>query len=147
MRDRTMKLISIACALALLFVAPIASADGPEASLYARLGGDPVVTRVIEQTMRRMAANPAVNQSLDGVNLKNLDAKIVLQICALAGGGCVYDGDDMKTAHDGLKIGQGEFYALVEALRESLDANGVGEREKNELLKLLAPMKRDVVTR
>jgi hemoglobin len=88
-----------------------------------------------------------VNQSFDGVNLKKLETKIVQQICALAGGGCTYTGDDMKLAHQGLHIGQREFYALVEALRVALDDNGVGEREKNELLRLLAPMKRDVVTR
>ncbi len=121
-------------------------ADG-EPSLYQRLGGEPVVTRVIEQTLRRVADDPAANRSLEGVDLQKLDAKIVLQVCALAGGGCTYVGDDMKAAHDGMNIGQREFYALVEALRDALDANGVGEREKNELLRLLAPMKRDVVTR
>jgi hemoglobin len=122
-------------------------ATGPAASLYARLGGEPVVTRVVEQTVRTIAADPHANQSLEGVNLAKLDAKIVVQICALAGGGCDYTGEDMKTAHDGMNIGQREFYALVEALRTALDENGVGEREKNELLKLLAPMKRDVVSR
>lgn len=124
----------------------VAWADG-EPSLYQRLGGEPVVTRVIEQTLRRVADDPAANRSLEGVDLQKLDAKIVLQVCALAGGGCTYTGDDMKAAHDGMNIGQREFYALVEALRDALDANGVGEREKNELLRLLAPMKRDVVTR
>jgi hemoglobin len=34
----------------------------------------------------------------------------------------------------------------VDVLRERIDANGVGTREKNELLKILAPMKHDVVT-
>ena len=133
--------------LASAILAASARAAPPEASLYERLGGEPVVTTVVEQTMARMAADPAVNQSLDGVNLKKLDAKIVLQVCALAGGGCVYDGEDMKAAHDGMNIGQREFYALVEALRAALDDHGVGEREKNELLRLLAPMKRDVVSR
>ena len=35
---------------------------------------------------------------------------------------------------------------MVQFLRDSLAHNGVGEREKNELLRLLAPMKRDIVT-
>jgi hemoglobin len=124
-----------------------APARADEPSLYQRLGGEPVVTRVVAQTIDRIAADPAANQSLDGVNLAKLDAKIVVQICALAGGGCTYTGEDMKTAHDGMNIRQREFYALVEALRAALDDNGVGEREKNELLRLLAPMKRDVVSR
>jgi hemoglobin len=124
-----------------------ASAKNVEHSLYHRLGGEPVMAKVVEQTIKRVTNDPAVNQSFDKVNLKKLDAKIVGQICALAGGGCAYGGDDMKTAHKGLNISEREFYALVEALRTALDANGVGEREKNELLHLLAPMKRDVVSR
>ena len=130
-----------------LFCVASATAAGVEPSLYARLGGEPVVTRVVLQTVRDVAANPAVNRSFEEINLDKLEAKIVLQICALTGGGCAYTGDDMKTAHDGMNIDQREFYALVEALRAALDANGVGEREKNELLRLLAPMKRDVVSR
>lgn len=142
-----MKPASTFLSLTLLLASPIAYADETEPSLYQRLGGEPVVTRVVEQTVRQMAADPHANQSLDGVNLAKLDAKIVVQICALAGGGCAYTGEDMKTAHDGLNIKQREFYAMVEALRIALDDNGIGEREKNELLRLLAPMKRDVVSR
>ena len=124
-----------------------AAAENAEHSLYQRLGGEPVMAKVIEQTIKEVSEDPAVNQSFDKVNLKKLDAKIVEQICALAGGGCVYGGDDMKIVHQGLNISEREFYALVEALRTALDANDVGEREKNELLRLLAPMKRDVVTK
>ena len=124
-----------------------AVAVNAEPSLYQRLGGEAVMAKVVKQTVQQIADDPAVNQSLDKVNLKKLDAKIVVQICAVAGGGCAYDGDDMKTAHKGLNINEREFYALVEALRTALDANGVAEREKNELLRLLAPMKRDVISR
>jgi hemoglobin len=125
----------------------LASAGNVEHCLYHRLGGEPVMAKVVEQTIKQVANDPTVNQSFDKVNLKKLDAKIVEQICALAGGGCTYGGDDMKTVHQGLNISEREFYALVEALRTALDANGVGQREKNELLHLLAPMKRDVVSR
>ena len=47
----------------------------------------------------------------------------------------------------GQNIDERQFYAVVESLRLALDANDVGEREKNELLRMLAPMKRDIVTR
>lgn len=116
-------------------------------SLYERLGGEARMKVVIGQMIDSVAKNPEINQSFKGVNLKRLKAKIVLQICALTGGGCVYDGDDMKKAHAGLHISEAEMYGLVEALRNALDRNGVGQREKNELLAILAPMKKDVVTR
>lgn len=116
-------------------------------SLYVRIGGNDVLERVVRQAIAKIAVDPHVNQSFDKVNLDKLDASIVVQLCALTGGGCRYQGDDMKRAHAGLRITEGEFYALVDALRDAMNANGVGEREKNELLQLLAPMKRDVVTR
>ena len=53
----------------------------------------------------------------------------------------------MKEVHGGLDITDAEFNGLVEHLTSALNTNGVGLREKNELLKLLAPMKRDVVTK
>ena len=52
----------------------------------------------------------------------------------------------MHLAHGGLKITEREFNSIVECLRSVLNRHGIGEREKNELLRLLAPMKRDIVT-
>ena len=121
-------------------------AAAEEQSLWLRLGGEPVIQRVVAEAVDKVVADPHVNQSFRGVNLKRLDAQIVLQFCALTGGGCSYDGDDMKTAHAGLAISEEEFYGLVDAFRDAMNDNGVGEREKNELLRLLAPMKRDIVT-
>lgn len=126
---------------------PMALAANGDGSLYQRLGGEPVVARVVEETIGRVSRDSRVNQSFDKVDIRKLNQKIVDQICMLGGGGCRYTGDDMKKVHAGLDITEQGFYALVEALRDSLDSNGVGEREKNELLRLLAPMKRDVVTR
>ncbi|MEQ1517074.1 MAG: group 1 truncated hemoglobin [Usitatibacteraceae bacterium] len=116
-----------------------------ERSLYDRLGGQVGVAEIVAETMDTVARDPSANRSLQKVDMKRLNAKIAEQICALTGGGCVYSGDDMKQSHAGLNITQAEFYKLVQVLREVLDRR-VGEREKNELLKILAPMKRDVVT-
>ena len=52
----------------------------------------------------------------------------------------------MRDAHRGLNIGASEFDALVAMLREELDRAGVDDGAKNDLLRLLAPMKRDIVT-
>jgi len=117
------------------------------ASLYERMGGEAVVAKVTVQALHQVAHNPAVNHAFDGVDLEKLAKKLAVHTCAITGGGCKYTGDEMKTVHAGLNITEQDFYALVEALRTALDDNGVGEREKNELLRILAPMKRDVVSR
>ena len=125
----------------LLFSACLAAgtrARGADETLYDPIGGPVVMQRIAEQTLARVAADPAINQSFDGINVAKLSVKLARHLCAE---------DSIKVIHAGLGIGQGEFYAMVESLRSACDANGVGEREKNELLRALAPMKRDVVTR
>lgn len=133
--------------LMLCLVCPAAIAAPAAESLWHRLGGDPVMTRVAASTLTQVSRDPALNRSFDGVDLPKLTAKLVEHLCSVTGGGCVYTGDSMKTAHGGLDIRQREFYGMVEALRVALDANGVAEGEKNELLRVLAPMKRDVVSK
>ena len=119
----------------------------PETSLYQRLGGEVVMVTVVDETVEDVRFNARLNQSFSKVNIKRLKQKILEQICSLTGGGCVYEDDDVKTVHAGLGITEREFYGVVEALVRALDANNVGLREKNELLAILAPMKKDIVTR
>jgi hemoglobin len=51
----------------------------------------------------------------------------------------------MKTTHAGMNITTADFNALVEDLVASLDKFKVPETEKNELLGILGPMKKDIV--
>jgi hemoglobin len=136
---------SIVLALAMLGV-PLASA-AVQPSLYERMGGEPVVRSVVSDLIDEDASDPKLKRSFAKVDLKRLKKEVTEQICALAGGPCHYSGDSMRDAHAGLGITQAEFYGMVAALREDLRRHGVGLRERNELLALLAPMKRDVVER
>jgi hemoglobin len=115
-------------------------------TLYARLGGQATVTRVATRTIERAAHDPRTQRSFDGIKLAAIEASLAQQICSISGGGCKYEGETMARAHHDAKIRAGEFDALVDILREELDAAGVDAGAKNELLKLLAPMKRDIVT-
>lgn len=115
-------------------------------SLHERIGGQVTVVRIVDELIETYRDDPRSAHLFGKVNFKRLKQKISEQICALAGGPCVFDGDDMKTTHAGLPITEADFYGLVERLVAILDRHGVGAREKNELLALLAPMKRDVVT-
>ena len=140
---------SLKCALlaaGLLLLGACASVPTREPTLWSRLGGEPVVRRVVSETLDRSASDPRTRRSFEGVKLRNVEDKIVEQICSLTGGGCTYTGDPMDKVHKGLRNTESEMNLLVQYLRDALDANGVGTREKNELLAILAPMKRDIVT-
>jgi hemoglobin len=97
--------------------------------------------------MAAMLADPRIRHTFDGANLKRVEDKLVEQFCMLSGGGCDYTGDPMKEVHQGLKLTNADFNALVEDLQLAMDKNGIASRTQNRLLALLAPMQRDTVTR
>lgn len=140
--------LSLSGLLATSFCAVASPADAPYSRpLYARLGGAAVMTAVIDDLIERAAADPKLKRSFDRVDLARVKRLLVEQICSLAGGGCTYSGDSMHDVHAGLGIDQAEFYGLVEDLREAMRRHGVALRERNELLEILAPMKREIVER
>jgi len=142
-RRRSLPIVAVAFGLLLNACATAPTAHG---SLYERIGGNPVLEAVVGDTIDTLAASPDGRRSFEGVNLKRVKRLVTAQFCTLSGGPCTYDGDDMRTSHGGLDITEREFNAIVEILRDALNRHGVGEREKNELLRMLAPMKRDIVT-
>ncbi len=116
-------------------------------SLYERLGGKPAITAVVEDFVGRVAADNRINGRFANANIPRLKMMLVDQICAASGGPCTYTGRDMKSAHAGMGISGAEFDALVGDLVATLNAFKVPEREKNELLGALGPMKKDIAER
>lgn len=137
--------IAVCAATAILAVA-CASPPSKSPTLYDRLGGERVVRAVVDDTIDRSATDPRTARSFKETKLSRVKEKLAEQICELSGGPCKYTGDPMKEVHKGLKNTDAEFNLLVQFLRDALDRAGVREGEKNELLRLLAPMKRDIVT-
>ena len=117
-----------------------------EKSLYERLGGKLAITAVVEDFVGRVAADSRINGKFANANIPRLKAMLTEQICQASGGPCTYKGRDMKSSHAGMGITGEEFDALVGDLVTTLNKFNVGEREKNELLGALGPMKKDIVT-
>lgn len=113
-------------------------------SLYARMGGTPVVTKIVDDFINTVTKDARTKRSFDGLNLKTLKGSIVSHICQLTGGGCVYEGETMVNAHRDANITEAEFDAFVGMFRQTLNQY-LPTAEKNALLKILAPMKRDIV--
>jgi hemoglobin len=122
-----------------------ATATAPAASLYDRLGGKPAITAVVDDFVARVAADNRINGKFANADIPRLKMMLVDQICQASGGPCTYTGRDMKTAHAGMGVSGPEFDALVGDLVATLSKFKVGEREKNELLGALGPMKKDIV--
>ena len=137
------KLLSV---LSVCLLSACASVYKDKTSLYQRLGGQPVIERISSDLLDKTAQHPDTKRSFDGVKLQTVKDSLAQYLCVQTGGNCVYEGETMKNSHADAKITSAEFELMVQQLREVLDALNIGTREKNELLKVLAPTKRDIVT-
>ena len=143
---RTNRSIAVALAACALAFAGCATNPTTSPTLYSRLGGEKVVRQVVNETIDQASTDPRTKRSFADVKLQRVKDNIHDQICSLTGGGCKYTGDPMDKVHKGLANTEAEMNLVVQWLRDALDRHGVQTREKNELLAILAPMKRDIVT-
>jgi hemoglobin len=114
--------------------------------LYKAFGEKAGLVALMDDFMVRLLADPRTGPHFKPSNQQRVKEQLVDQLCALSGGPCVYKGADMKSAHANLDIKKSDFHALVEVLQESMDAKGIAFRRQNEMLALLAPMNRDIIT-
>jgi hemoglobin len=127
---------------------PLAQLEAPlPGSLYVRMGGARNVEALAADMIDHVSKDPRTERPFEKVNLTRLKSLLAVKFCELTGGGCKYTGDSMHDVHAGLAINEAEFYGLVDVLRDSMRRRGIGLRERNEFLQILAPIKRDVVER
>ena len=82
---------------------------------------------------------------METIDVNRLKAHLVDQICSGTGGPCQYTGRSMKMTHKGLGITGDEFNYVVDDLVKTLKKYNVPEKEKQELLDILGPMRPDIV--
>jgi hemoglobin len=129
----------------LLGLAVTAHAQPADDSLYQQLGGEPGLTRLMDDFMTRLLADPRMNPFFKDVNHPHVKAQLVAQLCEVSGGPCKLKGPDMQKAHAGMDITKRDFNALVEVLQDSMSAQGIAFSTQNRLLAKLAPMHRDII--
>ena len=126
------------------------SASKSEATLYDRLGGKEAIQAVVSDFVDTVGAderitNQKVAARLKVIDIDHLKALLVDQVCMGAGGPCEYKGRDMKETHVGLEISNQDFDYVVDDLVKTLDKYKVPEKEKDDLLAILGPMRPDIV--
>lgn len=117
-------------------------------TLYRRLGGYDTIAAIIADLFQLLKEDERFQRFGQG---RSLDSKAraqqltVEQICALAGGPCLYLGRDMKTSHRGLGITAEEWDAFLVITVKVLDEHGIGAPEKQEFLELFERYRADIV--
>lgn len=135
--------------LLLLVLTLAACAQQPlkDDSLYRDLGGQAGITRIVEGMLLNIAGDARIVRHFKKIDIVRLRDKLVEQLCAEAGGPCVYTGDSMEESHKGQNLTPSDFNALVENLQAAMTAQGVAIPAQNRLLARLAPMRAQVIDR
>lgn len=134
--------VTLSWALAALMACSTTPAQQP---LYQQLGGVAKIEQVADHTLDRVSTDPRTKRSFDGIKMPYLKKSVAAYLCKVADGPCVYEGETMANSHAKSNISGAEFDIMVSVLREELDREGVSEGAKNELLRRLAPTRRDIV--
>ena len=114
-------------------------------SLCERLGGTDGITAIANDIVDFHLKNPRIEPRYvdsDVAAVKNAVATFFIEG---SGGPSVYEGKDMLTAHRGMNIDEAEFVAALDDALAALDKNGIGEREKGEVLFILYGMKGEIL--
>jgi len=133
-----------------------------ESSLYERLGGVFAIAAVVDHFSDAVVKNPIVGQGSANPALREWHTKNLgrlpglkfmrtLWVCAVAGGPQEYEATrpgstelGLEEAHRNLRISPDEFDEVAAELGRTLDAVGVPEREKGEVLAAFAAHKGEV---
>ncbi len=121
-----------------------------QATLFDHLGGKEAIKMVVNDFIDAVARdqrieNSKVSERLGEIDIGRLKELVAEQVCMAAGGPCQYTGRDMQSSHAGLDITNDEFDFVVDDLIQILDQYRVPDKDQQELLLLLAPMRADIV--
>ncbi|MEO1327634.1 MAG: group 1 truncated hemoglobin [Pseudomonadota bacterium] len=114
-------------------------------SLYLSLGERDGIAAIVDEMLFLAIEDVRTSHHFAGSDLDALHGKFTDFICELVGGGCVYDGVDMRKAHRGMGLERRDFNASVEHLIDAMQAKNVPIPAQNQLLDLLADFYADVV--
>jgi hemoglobin len=152
MKNHTLLLrLSLPFLLALLLAATFniqPAVRAQDKSLYDRLGGYNAIAAVVDDFIGRLVSDKRFERFFVGHSKdsqKRIRQHIVDQLCAAAGGPCIYTGRSMKDSHEGLNISEDDWKAAVDHLVASLDKFKVPKREKDDLLGAVSKFKNDIV--
>jgi hemoglobin len=130
---------------ALILFALLAFACAHQQPLYQRLGGEPVVTAIVDSFIERFADDTRVAPTFAKTDIPKFRRLLIEQICNLTGGGCTYTGRTMPSSHEGMKITESQFNAIVEDLQDAMNRQRIPIELQNELIATLAPLREGII--
>ncbi|MFY8275373.1 group I truncated hemoglobin [Pseudoalteromonas sp. SSDWG2] len=121
------------------------ASSAPNDTLYDALGAQQGVASITDSFIKHIAKDEAIFPYFAKSSVSHFRQGFQTHICDISGGPCEYTGDTMEDIHTGMKINEADFNRVVELLIMALEDNGIDYPTQNRLLKLLAPMRSDVI--
>ncbi|MGB8712352.1 MAG: group 1 truncated hemoglobin [Onishia taeanensis] len=116
-------------------------------SLYAALGGKPVIDAVVNDFLYRIAGDERIVDFFANTNIDHFAEAFATQLCDISDGPCDYAGPSMARAHQQMGITNAHFNAVVDHLRAALADQDVPASPRNRLLGRLARLHDAVMLR
>jgi hemoglobin len=136
------------CCFALaLLLAACATAPRRDDAPYRALGERAGIARTVDAILLRVLADPRIGELFTATDPAQLAPLLTDQICAAAGGPCLYAGRSMEESHAGLNISEAQFAAFVEDTIAGMEAERVPPAAQAALLATLGGMKAQIVGR
>ena len=116
-----------------------------EKSLYERLGGAKGIAGIAAELWLNHTRNPLIRQRYVNSDPEKVKQLVREMLGAGTGGPETYTGKSMLDAHRGMNISEQEFNTVVDDMMDALAKNGVGPREKDEILSIMWSMRKEIV--
>jgi hemoglobin len=122
--------------------------------LYQRLGGDVMISAIVEDWVGQAASDPRVNFTRKGTsaewivtpeNVDRLKGHLIEYFESATGGSMEYHGRDLRSVHANMAITNAEFDAIEADLAKSLAKFDVPPKETSEMMALVEGTRKDIV--
>ncbi len=120
-------------------------ATTPPASLYAQLGEQAGVERLVDAIIVEVKASDSFDDLFAQTDFPYFRERLIEQICQISGGPCEYTGLPMEDAHSGMNISESEFTAFVEDVELAMRKIKLPLQTQNRLLARFAAMRAEVI--
>ncbi len=126
-------------------------AEPPKDPLWDRLGGEKAIRPIVREFLTAAVNDPKVDFSrggkfkLDDKAMEYLELGMLQWLSQATGGPLRYEGKDLVSAHEGMRISNEQFDALASHLRLVLIKHKVADKLAEELMELLEGTRKEIV--
>lgn len=119
--------------------------DLEERSDYAAVGGAPAISAVVDRFYQLVLGDDRLRGYFDGTEMVRLKRHQVALVSQVMGGPVGYEGRELRAAHEGMNISDGDFAAVAGHLVTALTEAGVDRDIIDRVVATIAGTEADIV--